>query len=312
VLPVCSVAELERADIAGKIVLFYGDLANVPLSAKSWFLKSERDDKIIQILETRKPAALLAPPASTVEYEQVTEDWELDIPAATLPPKTVLVLLKRSETVAHLRIDSRRIPATARNIVARKAGPRPEKIVIMAHFDTKMDTPGALDNGAGVAVLLGLAEKLSQMDLACSVEFVAFNGEEYLPLGDDEYLRRGEADFGRILAAINMDGVGAALGTTSITSFLATPAFQEQLTSISAQFPGVVWVDPWPESNHSTFTFRGVPGLAFTSIGTRYLAHSPAEGIEHVSAAKLTEVADLVTEILLSLQGKSVEWSRGI
>ncbi len=312
VLPVCSVTELEAADLTGKIVLLYGDLANAPLAPKSWFLKSERDDKVIQLLETRQPLALLAPSASTIEYEQVTEDWELDLPAATLAPETVLSLLKRPGALVHLRIESRRIPATARNLVARKSGPRPEKIVLMAHFDTKMKTPGALDNASGVAVLLGLAERFGRADLACGLEFVAFNGEEYLPIGDDEYLRRGEAEFGQILAAINMDGVGAALGTTSITSFSASPAFQEQLTTLSAQFPGVVWVEPWPESNHSTFAFRGVPSLAFGSVGTRYLAHSPADALEQVSPAKLAEVADLATEIILSLQNKAVEWSRGV
>ena len=82
----------------------------------------------------------------------------------------------------------------------------------MAHFDTKIATPGALDNAAGVSALLGLAETLGRAELACGLEFVAFNGEEYLPIGDDEYLRRGESEFGQILAAINMDGIGAALG----------------------------------------------------------------------------------------------------
>jgi aminopeptidase YwaD len=309
VVPVCSIAELEAAAITGQIVLFYGDLARYPLAPKSWFLKNERDEKIIQLLETKQPAALLAPPTPTLEYEQVTEDWEIDLPAATISPATALKLLTPG-TVARLRIESRRIPATARNIVARKAGKSPEKVVLMAHFDTKIGTPGASDNGASVAALLELARSLGQSDLPFGLEFVAFNGEEYLPMGDDEYLRRGESEFGHILAAINMDGAGTALGTTSITSFCVSPEFRQQVEGLVERHPGVVWVDPWPESNHSTFAFRGIPSLAFGAVGTRALAHSPADTSDQVSPAKLAEMVELVTEIVHSLQGKTPQWSR--
>ena len=54
--------------------------------------------------------------------------------------------------------------------------------------------------------------------------------------------------------------------------------------------PGVVRVDPWPESNHSTFSMRGVPSLAFSAVGIRHLAHTPADSIEQVSPAKVSEV----------------------
>jgi aminopeptidase YwaD len=40
VLPLGSIAELQAAEITGRIVLFYGDLASQPLSPKSWFLKA--------------------------------------------------------------------------------------------------------------------------------------------------------------------------------------------------------------------------------------------------------------------------------
>ncbi|MBN1310314.1 MAG: M28 family peptidase [Anaerolineae bacterium] len=310
VVPVSTIAELAAADINGQITLFYGDLANNPVAPKSWFLKTERDDRIIHLLETGQPAALIAPPAATAIYNQVTTDWELDIPAATLPAEAVLSLLRRPGASVHLCIDSRRVPETARNIVARKPGPGAEKVVLMAHFDTKVDTPGATDNGAGVTALLCLAEKISRIDLPFDLEFIAFNGEEYLPIGDDEYLRRGGDDLGHILAAINMDGVGAALGSSSITSFSASPAFRRLVDTCMKRFPGVVWVDPWPESNHTTFAYRGVPSLALGSVGIRAITHTPADTVDQVSPAKLSEIIGLVADIVDGLRGKSIDWTR--
>ncbi len=298
VMPLCSSAELESAPVTGNILLLYGDLANHPLSPKSWFLKSERDDKIIQLLEAKRPAALLAPPAATVEYEQVTEDWELDIPAATIAPETALALINQPGIVAHLRIESRRIPATARNIVARKAGRNGKKVVLMAHFDTKINTPGATDNAGGAAALLWLAESFRDTDLPFGLEFVAFNGEEYLPIGDDEYLRRGESQFGQILLAVNFDGAGAALGTCNITDFNTSHELHALVDEQARRHPAIIWVEPWPESNHSTFSFRGVPALALSSTGVRAIAHSPADTIEQASPAKLADSAQLVKEIV--------------
>ncbi|HSV86764.1 MAG TPA: hypothetical protein VLH85_09320, partial [Levilinea sp.] len=39
VLPLGSLAELDAAEIEGRILLFYGELAQQALSPKSWFLK---------------------------------------------------------------------------------------------------------------------------------------------------------------------------------------------------------------------------------------------------------------------------------
>jgi aminopeptidase YwaD len=199
--------------------------------------KSERDDVILGCLEGGRPAALLAPPAETAEYMQLTMDWELDLPAATIPLDIALTLLQQPGTPIHLTIQSERRPASARNIVARsssKAG-RP-RVVLCAHFDTMINTPGASDNAAGVAVLLALAETLRAEELPYTLEFVAFNGEEYLPIGDDEYLRRSGDTLDDILFALNIDGIGPAYTSSTFTMMAADPAFQSQVEQISAGF----------------------------------------------------------------------------
>ncbi len=171
-----------------------------------------------------------------------------------------------------------------------------------AHFDTKINTPGASDNGGGVAVLLGLAERLSKLDTSLGLELVAFNGEEYLPMGDDEHLRRAESYFSSIQYAINFDGIGTLLGANSIAVFDETGKLEAQAQPITRDFPGVVWVEPWPESNHSTFVFRGIPALALSAVGTRSLAHQPYDGLEMISPDKLEEVASLAEKLVRVLK----------
>ena len=208
--------------------------------------------------------------------------------------------------VLHLRLDCAKYAATARNIVARKPGfrrrPRafpPKRVTLMAHFDTRINTPGALDNGGGAAALLGLAEALAGRELPFDLELVAFNGEEYLPIGDDEYVRRaGEASFGEILLAVNMDGIGYTGGNNTIAQFNIAPALASRLADITDRYPALQAVEPWPESNHSTFAFRGVPALAFSSHDAFTLAHFPADTVSAVSIDKLTEVVAVAREIV--------------
>ena len=148
-------------------------------------------------------------------------------------------------------------------------------------------------------MLLGLAETLTGEDLPFDLELVAFNGEEYLPIGDDEYVRRaGEASFGEILLAINMDGSGYTGGDNTIAQFNIAPALASRLAETLDCYPALRHVEPWPESNHSTFAFRGVPALAFSSHDAFTLAHFPTDTVAALSIDKLAEVVAVVREIV--------------
>jgi aminopeptidase YwaD len=305
-----TVAELEAADLEGRIGILYGDLTKTPLSPKSWFLKSEEEDRLIRLLEEKRPAALITVQPRPGDLERVIVDWEFHIPSATVPARAGLALLRGPASMLHLRIQSQSSPGHTSNVVARRPGQGPARIVLCAHYDTTIDTPGALDNAGGVAVLLALAQVLSQRELRHALEWIAFSGHEYLPLGDDEYLRRCGDQLERILVAINFDGPGQYVAANSIAIFASSMAFQDQVLGLTRGYPAVVWVDPWPESNHSTFAWRGVPAIAFSSAGRIRLDHLRADSVEWVSPAKLKEVVSLVTALVEGLQDKSPNWTR--
>ncbi len=67
-----------------------------------------------------------------------------------------------------------------RNIIAEKPGNSiPDEIVLVgAHYDSVQGSPGANDNGSGVAALLELARLLADREFPRTVRFVAFVNEE--------------------------------------------------------------------------------------------------------------------------------------
>lgn len=98
---------------------------------------------------------------------------------------------------------------TFHNIIARS---RPSKsdplIIIGAHFDSVVGTPGADDNASGVAVLLEAARILSQMTLPRPVLFCAFNLEELNMIGSTAFARKLKAAETIVEAMISLEMVG--------------------------------------------------------------------------------------------------------
>ena len=311
IVPVCTIAELEAAGLQGKIGLLYGELASSPLIPRNYQIyQPERDQKINVLLDSKQPAALITVNPNPDGLERIIADKDMPIPSATVPARVGLRLLDHAGESAHLRIVTQRQPGYSSHIIGTTTSARPERIVLCAHYDTKIETLGAWDNGSGTAALLTLAGVLARQSLPVSLEFVAFSDEEYTGKDDEEYMRCRGDQLGTILTAINMDGIGQRLGTNSIMIVANSEAFQATVSEITRNYPGVVWVDPWPQSNHSTFAFRGVPALAFSSVAWNGRLHSPDDTVEWMSADKLNEVVSLVGAIVSAIADKPLEWTR--
>src|SRR5436305_10688680 len=64
------------------------------------------------------------------------------------------------------------------NIEAEIPGVRPEIVLIGAHYDSVFGSPGANDNGSGVAAMLALARRFAGASAQHTLRFVAFVNEE--------------------------------------------------------------------------------------------------------------------------------------
>jgi aminopeptidase YwaD len=109
---------------------------------------------------------------------------------------------------------------------------------------------------------------------------------------------------------INVDGVGGQVGANSLTVMGASQSLQDRVAEVHQRYPGVAWVDPWYESDHSAFLSRGVPSIPFSSVGVSNLNHLPVDTVEWISPTKLAEVVSLIIALLEILQDRSPNWCR--
>ena len=312
-IPVCTLAELEAAEIPGRIPIFYGDLAQGELATKGGIYISARDGRILQLLDERRPAGIITINPTLHAHWRLIEDFDLDIPSVTVSGRLGLKLLKDPGAIVTMKITARRSPASTANVIGRLPGEIPERIVFCAHYDSKVDTPGAYDNAAGVGVLLTLAQLLSGRKHRHTLEWVAFTGEEGAGLGDMEYARGARRDghtFERVTAAINIDGVGPFAGTTTVASFAASRLFDSLLDEKIERYPGIIRVEPWPASDHYIFYSNGVPSIALTSKGIKDIFHTLSDTIEWISAEKLAEAIQLTLDMVDVLDDQDVSWTR--
>jgi peptidase M28-like protein len=102
---------------------------------------------------------------------------------------------------------------TCHNIEAEIAGARPDILLIGAHYDSVFGSPGANDNGSGVAALLALARRFAGKTTEHTVRFVSFVNEEPPYFLSDEmgsfvYASRCKARGDKIAAMISLETIG--------------------------------------------------------------------------------------------------------
>ena len=81
--------------------------------------------------------------------------------------------------------------------------------VISAHYDSWRRSPGAVDDGSGVAAVLSIAKVMSQYTFNHTIRFVTFSGEEQGLLGSYSYAEEAYNNNDNIIAVFNADQMGA-------------------------------------------------------------------------------------------------------
>jgi len=98
--------------------------------------------------------------------------------------------------------------------VRREGRTRPEEIVLVgAHYDSVRGSPGANDNGSGVAALLEISRRFIQIEPEITVRFVAFVNEEppfflWKNMGSLVYARAARRRGDRIRLMVSLEMLG--------------------------------------------------------------------------------------------------------
>lgn len=312
-ITVSSMEELEGTNCEGKILLMRGAICSEQLMPKGFvFYNPEHHQKIIALLESRKPAGIIT--ATERKPEQVGAlypfplivDGDFDIPSVYCRDTVGNVLAAMQGDSFRLKIDANRLPSSSTNIIARlNTGAAARKIVITAHIDAYEGSPGASDNASGIVVLLLVAEMLSNYRGEYCIEIAALNGEDHYSAGGQmDYLKRYGNSLPGVLLAVNVDDVGYKHGRSSFSFYECSSRLEKKAEDVFHHFNGLVRGEQWFNGDHMIFVQSRVPAVAFTSECMaelmRTVTHTPLDTSDNINCHKLVEVAESLNALARS------------
>ncbi len=306
---------LKAAEAEGKMLLLHGELAKEQIMPKDFpFYNPDSHREIVALLEAKQPAAIIAATGRNPELAggwypfPMFEDGDFDIPNVFMKDVEGERLLDHVGERVSLSFQSRRIPARGFNVIGRKGPENAPRMIFCAHIDTKKDTPGALDNGTGIAALLALAELLTDYDGNMALEILAFNGEDYYnAVGQQEYLKANQGTLDNIHLVVNMDGAGYKDGDNVFQLFECPDPMAAKLRGLMDNHSSFKETEPtFYQGDHMIFVQAGRPAVAITSENYTYLSteitHTAKDKPELVDCNKVAAIASALRDISLKLE----------
>ncbi len=230
---------------------------------------------------------------------------------------------------------------TVRNIAAELPGAgKPAEIVLVgAHYDSVMGSPGANDNASGVAAMLELARMARRKSAAATLRFVAFVNEEppfFLTgaMGSRVYARQAKARGERIAAMLSLETIGyfsdrpgsqsypfpisyfypktgdfigfvgnlASRGLVRriVRKFRSRATIGSEGIAAPSAIPGIGWSDHW------SFWQEGYPAVMVTDTALyRYpYYHTRADTPDHIDYDRLARVVSGLDAVIDNLAGR--------
>ncbi|HEY9870290.1 MAG TPA: M20/M25/M40 family metallo-hydrolase [Candidatus Obscuribacterales bacterium] len=228
-----------------------------------------------------------------------------------------------------------------KNIEAELSGQskRDEILIVGAHYDSVFGSPGANDNGSGVAAVLELARLFRKKRPERTIRFVFFTNEEPPNFGSENmgswhYARRCRESGEKVVAMFSIETIGYYSDrkgsqeypapfslfypdTANFIGFVANPASKDLLfRSIASfrrhtQFPseGIAapsWISGIDWSDHACFWKFGYPALMITDTAPfRYpYYHTREDTADKVDYQRTARVVAGISRVIAELSGK--------
>jgi carboxypeptidase Q len=269
----------------GKAVVFRGSGAS----------RAAEYGAVATLIRSVGSASLRTPHTGAMRY-----DPELPkIPAAALAAEDAMLvdrLLKKGERVRmHLLLTPRTLPdVESANVVAEIRGVEtPEEIVLIGgHLDSWDLGTGAIDDGAGVAMVMETMRLLKEMNLRpkLTIRCVLFMNEENGLNGGRAYFARHKGE--KHVAAIESDaGAAAPTGFRTTLKGDALADLEKRTQALAAV--GAARFETAPETGADTSFLieAGVPGFGLVPEPLHYFDyhHSPADTLDKVDPKELAQ-----------------------
>ncbi len=223
----------------------------------------------------------------------------------------------------------------AQNVIAEipGRGGRPEIVMAGAHLDSWFAADGAVDNGAGSAVVMEAARILASLNVKPkrTIRFALWDAEEQAlggslhhvethfasrPALDDESRKnasrydtvndawpvRPGRDYERLSGYFNLDnGSGRIRGIYGEGNFALQPIFERWLEPFHQFGAETVALNPTGGTDHESFQAMGLPGFQFIQDPLDYgsrLHHTDIDTASHLYEKDLQQAAVIMASVL--------------
>jgi hypothetical protein len=180
------------------------------------------------------------------------------------------------------------LTAHVNNIIAILPGATPDAFGLVAHYDSRATSPGAGDDGLGVAVALECGRLLAaRRERRHSVMVLLSDAEEEGLMGAAALVQDPEVR-ARLRAYVNLDAVGAdgpiplfetGPGNAWIVRAWAATASAPRGGSYQSE----VYRRLPSDTDFSVLKTMGLPGLNFAAVGDGYAYHTPRDTPERLT-----------------------------
>ncbi|QRV15935.1 M28 family peptidase [Haloterrigena salifodinae] len=296
-------ADFEATDLEGAIVMVRSDIPDYYdryLHRREKYYHAVENGAVGFVYRNHVEGCL--PPTGSVGTD---EDPIGEIPAVGVSSEVGARLARRFDgEEIELIVEADIGPATSQNVHAELGPDTDERVLVTSHVDAHDIAEGAVDNGAGTAMVVELANALAarEDDLETRVEFVAYGAEEVGLVGSNYHAEW--ADYDAINAVVNNDGV-VSDRTLSLTTH-GFDGLESAADEIANRYDHPIETVPklGPHSDHWPFVQWGVPGYHVKSTSDevgRGWGHTFADTIEKLEPRTLREQAILLTDLVVEL-----------
>ncbi len=302
--------DFDEADLEGRVVMVRSD---VPSYADRYVHRREKYYHAVEggavAFVYRNHVEGCLPPTGSVGTD---EDPIGAIPAVGVSSEVGARLARRFEgddVEVAVEADASG-PAESQNVHAELGPDTDERVLVTSHVDAHDVAEGALDNGAGTATVVEIANALASREdeLDTRVEFVVYGAEEVGLVGSSHHA--AVADHDEIKAIVNNDGV-----VRDRTLSVHTHGFddlEDAVEGVADRYGHPIETIPRlsPHSDHWPFVQWGVPGTHVMSTSDdvgRGWGHTAADTLDKLEKRDLRESAILLTDLVVALAGDDVQ-----
>ena len=207
-------------------------------------------------------------------------------------------------------VDARRpdhgLTARVSNIIAVKPGAEKNAIALLSHYDSHPASPGASDDGLGVAVSLEAARVLAaRQDRRHTLFVLVTDGEESGLMGAAGLVTDRDV-MNRLQSYVNIEATGS--GGTSLlfetgpgNGWIVKPWARSAPHPRGASFAIEVYRRLPNDTDFSILKRRDVPGLNFAATGDSYPYHTARDTPERLSDVTLRHTGENAVETMIAL-----------